>query len=50
MSPMPPTIRDATAADIPAITRIYDRAVRHGTASFELDPPDEGEMGGGSRL
>ena len=38
------TIRAATAADIPAITAIYDHAVRHGTASFELDPPDATEM------
>jgi phosphinothricin acetyltransferase len=38
------SIRPATAADIPAITRIYAHAVRHGTASFELDPPDEAEM------
>src|SRR5262245_51225868 len=37
-------IRAATAADIPAITTIYDHAVRHGTASFELDPPDASEM------
>src|SRR5258705_13938699 len=37
-------IRPATAADIPAITRIYAHAVRHGTASFELEPPDEAEM------
>ena len=39
-----PTIRAATPADIPAITRIYAHAVRHGTASFELHPPDEAEM------
>jgi phosphinothricin acetyltransferase len=39
-----PTIRPATLADIPAITRIYAHAVRHGTASFELEPPDEAEM------
>ncbi len=39
------SIRPATPADIPAITRIYDHAVRHGTASFELEPPDEAEMG-----
>jgi L-amino acid N-acyltransferase YncA len=39
-----PTIRPATPADIPAITRIYAHAVRHGTASFELEPPDEAEM------
>src|SRR5438045_8326512 len=38
------SIRDATPADIPAITRIYAHAVRHGTASFELEPPDEAEM------
>jgi phosphinothricin acetyltransferase len=37
-------IRPATAADIPAITRIYAHAVQHGTASFELEPPDEAEM------
>jgi len=37
-------IRAATPADIPAITRIYAHAVRHGTASFELEPPDEAEM------
>jgi phosphinothricin acetyltransferase len=37
-------IRPAVAADIPAITRIYTHAVEHGTASFELTPPDEAEM------
>lgn len=37
-------IRAAIAADIPAITAIYGAAVRGGTASFELDPPDEAEM------
>src|ERR1051326_7360337 len=37
-------IRAATAADIPAITAIYDHAVRHGTASFEFEPPDAAEM------
>ena len=37
-------IRTATAADIPAIAAIYDHAVRHGTASFELEPPDAAEM------
>jgi len=41
---MSPLIRAATFADIPAITRIYAHAVRHGTASFELEPPDETEM------
>jgi L-amino acid N-acyltransferase YncA len=42
MSSIP--IRPATWHDIPTITRIYDHAVRHGTASFEREPPDEGEM------
>ncbi|MGE3149332.1 MAG: N-acetyltransferase family protein [Pseudorhodoplanes sp.] len=37
-------IRPATPADIPAIARIYAQAVLHGTASFEIDPPDEAEM------
>ena len=36
-------------ADIPAITRIYAHAVEHGTASFELTPPDEAEMARGCR-
>jgi len=38
------SIRPAAPADIAAITRIYAEAVRHGTASFELEPPDETEM------
>jgi len=38
------SIRPATPADIPAITRIYAHAVLQGTATFELDPPDEAEM------
>ena len=42
MSPL--SIRTATPADISAITRIYAEAVAHGTASFELEPPDEAEM------
>src|SRR5690606_27324388 len=42
--PEPPTIRPATAADIAAITAIYADAVRHGTATFELEPPDFAEM------
>ncbi len=37
-------IRPAGAADIPAITTIYDHAVTHGTATFEIEPPDEAEM------
>ena len=38
------SIRAATLADIPAITRIYAQSVSTGTASFELEPPDEAEM------
>ena len=38
------SIRPATPADIPAITRIYARSVETGTASFELAPPAEAEM------
>ncbi len=38
------TIRPAAPADIPAITEIYAEAVNHGTATFELTPPDAGEM------
>ena len=38
------SIRPATLADIPAITRIYELAVEHGTASFELESPDEAKM------
>lgn len=37
-------IRPVRPADIAAITRIYVHAVQHGTASFELDPPDANEM------
>ncbi|WP_291867879.1 GNAT family N-acetyltransferase [Bradyrhizobium sp.] len=37
-------IRPSIAADLPAITEIYEHAVRDGTATFELDPPDLAEM------
>jgi len=37
-------IRPAALADIAAITRIYADAVVNGTASFEIEPPDEAEM------
>lgn len=37
-------VRLATLADIPAITAIYRPAVLTGTASFEIEPPDEAEM------
>lgn len=39
-----PVIRPAEARDIPAITAIYEDAVLRGTATFEIDPPDEAEM------
>jgi L-amino acid N-acyltransferase YncA len=37
-------IRPAIEADLPAITEIYEHAVLHGTATFELIPPDLAEM------
>lgn len=37
-------IRPCTGDDIPAVTAIYRHAVATGTASFEIDPPDEAEM------
>jgi L-amino acid N-acyltransferase YncA len=37
-------IRSATEADLPLITAIYEHAVLHGTATFELIPPDLAEM------
>ncbi|CCD83965.1 phosphinothricin acetyltransferase (PPT N-acetyltransferase) [Bradyrhizobium sp. ORS 285] len=37
-------IRPTQEADLPAITAIYGQAVREGTATFELDPPDLAEM------
>ncbi len=39
------SIRPATPADLPSIAAIYADAVSTGTASFELSPPDEAEMG-----
>jgi L-amino acid N-acyltransferase YncA len=39
-----PEIRPATDADLAAVTGIYRHAVLHGTATFELDPPDLAEM------
>jgi phosphinothricin acetyltransferase len=37
-------IRPAMPADLAAITAIYEHAVRFGTATFELVPPDLEEM------
>jgi L-amino acid N-acyltransferase YncA len=38
------TIRPVAPGDIADITAIYAHAVRHGTASFETEPPGEAEM------
>jgi len=37
-------IRPTDVGDLPAITDIYAQAVREGTATFELVPPDLAEM------
>lgn len=37
-------IRDATAADVPAITVLYADEVRERVATYEYDAPDEKEM------
>jgi phosphinothricin acetyltransferase len=37
-------IRPTVEADLVAITAIYAQAVREGTATFELEPPDLAEM------
>ncbi|MFN9096359.1 MAG: GNAT family N-acetyltransferase [Alphaproteobacteria bacterium] len=39
-------IRDAAAADLPAITAIYAHHVLHGAGTFEEVPPDEADMAG----
>jgi len=45
MQPAPALlIRPSQAADLAAITEIYALAVRSGTASFELEPPDQAEI------
>lgn len=40
------TIREATAADLAAITAIYAESVANGRGTFELEAPDEIEMAG----
>ncbi|HZT30614.1 MAG TPA: GNAT family N-acetyltransferase [Bryobacteraceae bacterium] len=40
----PVLVRPASDTDLPAITAIYAHHVRHGTATFEIDPPDLAEM------
>jgi L-amino acid N-acyltransferase YncA len=37
-------IRDSLADDLPALQAIYAHHVRHGTGSFELEPPSPDEM------
>src|SRR5438105_3907919 len=37
-------LRCAELRDLGVITGIYEHAVRHGTASFEIDPPGQAEM------
>ncbi len=44
--PDPFQIRNATEADIPAITAIYAREVETGIATFEETPPTPAEMAG----
>jgi phosphinothricin acetyltransferase len=39
-----PVIRPVAAGDNASITRIYRDAVLNGTASFEIEPPDDAEM------
>jgi L-amino acid N-acyltransferase YncA len=37
-------IRPSTLADLAAVTAIYGWNVRHGTGTFEVEPPDEADM------
>jgi L-amino acid N-acyltransferase YncA len=39
-----PVVRPAAAADMASVTAIYAHAVQYGTATFEIEPPDEAEM------
>jgi L-amino acid N-acyltransferase YncA len=39
------SIRPAVLTDVPRLTDIYREAVLNGTATYELDPPSEAEMG-----
>jgi len=39
-----PRLRDSTPADLEAIERLYAHHVRHGTGSFELEPPTLAEV------
>ncbi len=42
---LPLTIRDSRASDVPACAEIYREAVRNGTGTFELEEPDDAELG-----
>lgn len=42
--PVAVSLRPAVEADVAAIAAIYRHHVAHGAASFELEPPSEGEM------
>lgn len=44
MEPSALLIRPSQASDLAAITEIYGQAVRAGTASFELESPDQPEI------
>lgn len=44
LRPAPVSLHACEPADIPEIAAIYAEAVTHGTASFELEAPDVGEM------
>jgi phosphinothricin acetyltransferase len=37
-------LRPCQTADLPALTALYAHHVRHGTGTFELEPPGEAEM------
>jgi phosphinothricin acetyltransferase len=37
-------VRPSTESDLSAITHIYSHHVRHSSATFELEPPDQDEM------
>ncbi len=37
-------LRDATDADIPAMTAIYAHHVQHGTGTFEENPPEQADV------
>ncbi|MEF7613932.1 N-acetyltransferase family protein [Aquincola sp. MAHUQ-54] len=38
-------IRPSRPDDVPAVTAVYRHAVLHGTGTFELEAPDEADMG-----